>query len=277
MNSPQLLLPIYRALRPVVDLLRLNAPARRIWAALWNPQPGQLVRARQNGRVWRLSPEVALRGAEQEMDTVRWLGSIIEPGATVIDVGANVGQMTLEMAHLVGATGRVIAIEPGPGNLALLRRHVEANGFSSRVQIVAAACGGVHSGECELRIYGGEVGAVGSGFQVSEHGLNRNPIAANRQVAIRVPRVSLDGICGELNLRPSVIKIDVEGSEIEVLRGASRVLRECRPRVRFGFHPFAFPDPKEAQDEIAEMLRAAGLGPPSPRDLPWGLMEVEVP
>ena len=47
--------------------------------------------------------------------------------------------------------------------------------------------------------------------------------------------------------------------------------------VRFGFHPFAFPDPKEAQDEIAEMLRAAGLGPPSPRDIPWGLMEVEVP
>ncbi len=135
MNSHQILLPIYRTLRPIVDRCRLNAVARPVWAALWKRQSTCLVHAEQNGRVWWLDPDVALRGTEEEQETIKWLRSVIEPGMTVVDVGANVGQMTLEMAHLVGPTGRVIAIEPGPGNLAVLRRHVEGNGFAARVTV----------------------------------------------------------------------------------------------------------------------------------------------
>jgi hypothetical protein len=66
MNTHQILLPIYRTLRPIVDRCRLNALARPVWAALWKKESSGLVHAEQNGRVWWLDPEVALRGADAE-------------------------------------------------------------------------------------------------------------------------------------------------------------------------------------------------------------------
>jgi hypothetical protein len=62
-NTNQVLLPIYRTLRPIVDRCRLNALARPVWAALWRKQSTRLVHAEQNDRMWWLDPEVALRGS----------------------------------------------------------------------------------------------------------------------------------------------------------------------------------------------------------------------
>jgi FkbM family methyltransferase len=209
------------------------------------------------------------------MDTVLWFRSVIRPGMTVIDVGANVGQMTLEMAELVGPKGRVIAIEPGSGNLALLRRHVEGNGYGGRVTIVEAACGSTHGGECELTIVGERPDEVGSGFQVMGLGLLSTDVGSPRTTA-RVRCVSVDGLCRELDLRPSLLKIDVEGSEVEVFRGAAKVLAEFRPIVRFGFHPFAFAEPRAAQQAILDILKQTGLNPPNSSHDRWGLEELNV-
>ena len=277
MNKQQILLPVYRALRPLVDRCRLNALARPVWAALWKSQGKSLVRAVQNERTWWLDPEVALRGSEAEIETIRWLRSVIEPGMTVIDVGANVGQMTLEMAHLVGPAGRVIAIEPGPGNLALLRRHVEANGFAKRVTVLAAACCATHGGKLELEMAANRVDAVGSGFQLSGLGLSpAKEDASHARIRTAVATVSLDGLCRAFSIRPAVLKIDVEGAEVEVFRGMKEVLAQCRPTIRFGFHPFAFARPEKAQAAIHQMLTAAGLGPEGVPAGAWGLVEINV-
>lgn len=273
MNRNQVLLPIYWTLRPVVDRLHLNAVARPLWAAVWQRRAPRFIQARQNGRTWWLDSEVALRGLEVEVETIHWLRSVVRPGMMVIDVGANVGQMTLEMAHLVGPAGRVIAIEPGPGNLALLRRHVAENGFADRVQIVEAACCATHGGEAEIQIAGDSVDTVGNGFQLAGLDLRPDRQLAAERLKKMVPLISLDGFCQELGLRPAVMKIDVEGAEVEVLRGAPRVLAECTPALRIGFHPFAFADPARAQRDIEAMLATASLRPESGPG-PWGLVEV---
>jgi FkbM family methyltransferase len=273
-NTHQVLLPIYRILRPIVDRCRLNALARPVWAALWKKESVCLVHAEQNGRVWWLDPEVALRGAAAELETIKWLRSVIEPGMTVIDVGANVGQMTLEMAHLVGPTGRVIAIEPGPGNLAVLRRHVEGNNFADRVTIIAAACCTLHGGKMELDIPGKALDAVGSGFQLKGIGISQNPLNASVSSSkLTVNTVSLDGVVSELKISPAVLKIDVEGAEVEVLRGSREVLRKNRPALSVGFHPFAFKQPETAQAEIIALGGEAGLRFHNQEREPWVLGE----
>ncbi len=212
------------------------------------------MRAVQNDREWWLHPEVALRGEFAEFETVVWLREVIKPGDTVIDVGANVGQMTLEMAYLVGPEGKVFAVEPGPGNLRVLRQHVAANGYSDRVEIIEAACSDVNGQTVELKIYGESTEAVGSGHTLMA---NYDPTETELDipaVLLKVDTISLDWLCAG-DLRPNVIKIDVEGAEVLVLRGAQRILELSRPAIRFGFHTFAFADPIVATQEIRKILK----------------------
>ncbi|MEX0643457.1 MAG: FkbM family methyltransferase [Pirellulales bacterium] len=251
-----------KSLSPHLDRFRLRRLARNVYRSLLRLRYGAdgLATTRQNGRTWKLHYEVALRGELQEFDTIRWLQKVVKPGDCVIDVGANVGQMTLEAAHLVGSGGKVVAIEPAPGNLKLMRAHVAANGFSDRVEIIEAACAFDNEGDVVLHIYGDRTDCVGSGHTTREH-----PIATEKSVSnIRVPKVSIDGLCADHNLTPRVIKIDVEGAEIEVVRGAISTLRTFRPRVRIGFHPFAFADASEATWELRELLAGCGYETPEP-------------
>jgi FkbM family methyltransferase len=274
MKNEEILLSTYRVLRPVVDTCRLNAIARPVWARLWTKKSGALIRAEQNGRAWRLDPEVALRGSEQEVETILWLRSVVKPGMTVIDVGANVGQMTLEMAHLVGEKGRVIAIEPGPGNLEVLRRHVDGNGFSERVTVIAAACCAKHGGSMDLDIPAQSENEVGSRFQLNGIGIGKNPLSVGcPTIKLKVATVSLDGIIEDLRLHPLVLKIDVEGAELEVLRGARNLLHSCQPDMSVGFHPFAFEQPSFAQSEIIAMLQKEGLTFGPSENEAWALGE----
>jgi FkbM family methyltransferase len=207
-----------------------------------------------------LRRDIAERGEVQEFDTIDWLRRVARPGMTVVDVGANVGQMTLEMAALVGPGGRVVAIEPGAGNLACLRQHMEGNGFSDRVTIIEAACSSEDGGEISFFVAtpNGELSVVGSGHNVlgAEVITSQNPKIQVRET--RVPRVSLDGLCHRLDIAPSVIKIDVEGAELLALQGARDILARLRPQVRVGFHPFAFQSPSAASGELLALAEAAG-------------------
>jgi FkbM family methyltransferase len=255
-----ILLRLHGSLQPLVDFLHVRPLAQRLFRHLltWRYGNEGLSTTWQNDRRWKLDPEVALRGSFQEFETVKWLRKLVRPGMSVVDIGANVGQMTLEMAELVGPSGRVIAIEPAPGNLTLLRRHVRANGFNDRVEIVPVACGRFDDSEQQFRIFGDDVDSVGSGHSfVSEHGRSKNERELE-SIVLSVRTMSLNRICRELNVRPAVIKIDVEGAELQVLEGASQTLRECRPAVRFAFHPMAFPDPAVASDLLRELMRENG-------------------
>jgi FkbM family methyltransferase len=274
--AQDILARLHRLSRPVSSRLGFARPiARAIFGRLLAARYGRgLMRARQNDREWLLAPEVALRGEFQEFGTTEWLRGALEPGMMAIDVGANVGQMTLECAALVGPTGRVLAIEPGEGNLELLRCHVTANGFADRVEIIEGCCADL-SGTITLFVVGAGDRAVGSGHTLAgEAAVRRQGIdlaVHPREVAA----YTIDELCEARGLAPDVVKIDVEGAELQVLRGMARVMSTSRPLVRVGFHPFAFDDANLASDELRAVFKDAGYVFEGPSRGPLSLDEYE--
>jgi FkbM family methyltransferase len=195
----------------------------------------------------------------------RLLDRFVEPGATVVDVGANIGYNTLHAARRAGARGRVVAVEPAPDNLAVLRRNVAGAGLGNvGIEPVAA---GRNRGTCELFLRGA-VSAVNILFRESCY-------AAVTGV-IEVPIAPLD----ELVDGPAdVVKIDVEGAELDVLEGMARLLAaprlvlivEWHPRLQqlAGYVPDALPrwlltrgfELHAASHVTVRPLAAAGLAP----------------
>ena len=179
-----------------------------------------VVRVRSEGIVFRLPPsEPFLKylldrgGRDFEDDVTQLLRQELRPGDTCVDVGANVGWFTAIAARTVGPSGKVIAVEPTPATVVMLRSTVAANGFQNVTVLAAAAA--AKPGVLKLHL-----ARLGENNSINDLGFNHG--------TVDVPAVRLDDvITGPVHL----IKIDVEGYETEVLAGLSRTLRE-NPGVR---------------------------------------------
>ncbi|SOD02593.1 methyltransferase, FkbM family [bacterium JGI 053] len=130
------------------------------------------------------------------------------PGAVALDVGANVGAYTLLLGRWVRPGGRVYAFEPAPEAFAGLSAHVGLNGLGDGVTCVRAAAA-AQTGTATLAVDG-------------LSGANRLDASAAGE---RVETVTLDDFCRREGIRPSFIKVDVEGAELDVLRGARETIR----------------------------------------------------
>lgn len=141
------------------------------------------------------------------------------PGDTVVDVGANIGEWTLQMAAAVGPAGRVIAIEPVPHMAQALEKSVLANNL--RQVTIAALAVAERPGEAEFSVEQANTGGSR---------LGRFARGAERFDYIKVRLATLDGLLEEAGVaRVDFIKIDVEGYELEVLQGARATLAKWRP------------------------------------------------
>ncbi|MBA2378650.1 MAG: FkbM family methyltransferase [Blastocatellia bacterium] len=161
----------------------------------------------------------------------------IAPGSLVFDVGANAGYYTILASRLAGPDGRVVAFEPLERNLAYLQRHVEMN-RAENVTVLASACSDV-SGTATFEI--GENIAMG-----------RLSDAAPAGASVTVPTVTLDEIAERLGLTPDVIKLDVEGAEMAVLKGAGGIFERAKPTVFLSTHS------NELRTECLAWLEARG-------------------
>jgi len=170
----------------------------------------------------------------------------VTPGATVFDVGANLGAYTVLFAQWVGPSGKVVAFEPAPASATGLRRLVALNDVSTRVEIVEAAVSS----------------AVGTARFASDGASGANAVVdaahAGRGV-ITVPTTSVDAFCETHGVRPDVIKIDVEGEELEVLRGARRTLSLPSVQAFLELHPAAWAARGITAASIRAELDALGL------------------
>jgi FkbM family methyltransferase len=171
------------------------------------------------------------------------LRKLIAPGGTVLDVGANIGWFTLCMRHLAGRTGTVVAIEPDPTNLRLLRHNLRRNRAAAAVRVVAAAAG-AQPGATLLRRSTSNAGDHRVGGQAGD---------ANT-IAVRVVALdSLAHLCGSL---PLVVKIDTQGAETGILEGAATLLRRHPARAIIEFWPFGLVDCGSSPDAlVAEITR----------------------
>ena len=156
-------------------------------------------------------------GGEWDRHVLEALRVHLRPGDTFVDVGANIGYFTLFASRLVGTSGRVVAIEPAQGNLARLCDHLAMN-QSANVLVVSTAAGSSH------------------GVPFLHLPTPNNNGAANLRPAVggaghAVFQAPLDELFESCDVRPQLIKLDIEGFELEALRGLKRTLERHAPVV----------------------------------------------
>jgi FkbM family methyltransferase len=172
-----------------------RGPAEGLWLEL-NPRTGQGY----------------LRGeAEQAVQAA--LAQRLRPGMIFYDLGANLGLFTLLAARLVTATGKVFSFEPDPANAATLRRNIQRNGFAN-VSVVES---GIWSSS-------GDLCFVASDPASPDHGVGKFIERGAERSGTLLPCVSLDDFVRTAP-PPDAIKCDVEGAEVEALRGAAKLLQ----------------------------------------------------
>ncbi len=224
----------------------------RGWVGLISHASQSAVR---NWHLWRFRPyithqriageDLTLRIADQfgegwyavphdwaEMVWVR--DHLLEPGGSVVDVGTNHGVTAALFAKWVGPTGRVIAIDGLSKNVATARENAELNRVSN-IRFVHSAIGS-RNGSVEF------MDQPNGGVLTRSGGSRRS---------VTVPLRTLDDLLGDE--RVSFLKIDVEGHEIEVLKGAAKVL-ESAPNLDLEIHCAMFDDPAQAVKDTLELI-----------------------
>lgn len=192
-----------------------------------------------------------LRG-NYELDEVDFARSCIARGDHVLDIGANIGYFTILLASWVGERGSVVAFEPVPANLQLLRRSIAENRFEDRVRVIPNVVADT-AGEADLLSVDVRY-AFNSGGAFLMSGTAPTPLDHRR---IRVTKTQLDML--EMPRPVSFIKLDVEGAEGLALRGAKELLRTDRPTVLAELNPeqLLMVSGTNVEDLIQEM---SGLG-----------------
>ena len=148
----------------------------------------------------------------------------LRPGMVFYDLGANIGFFSLLAARLVGDTGRVVAFEADPELTQRLRQNIKRNAFAS-VSVEQKAVWSTSGGVLFARADISQTPDLGVGH------VTDSPAAGSVSIA----SVSLDDYTRTAP-RPDFIKCDVEGSELEVFRGAHQLLRSKRPAVLCEIH-----------------------------------------
>lgn len=155
-----------------------------------------------------------------ELAELKFVSQYLRPGDKAMDIGANVGIFSVVMGASVGADGAVFAFEPMASNVLRLKKNLDKNALSN-VSVFPVALG---AADGQMRLHMATDPAYPSLQEV------QGGFGSRTEVLVQVR--SLDGIWEELGCPDiSMVKIDVEGSEADVLRGASRFLTTCCPTL----------------------------------------------
>lgn len=158
-----------------------------------------------------------------EPDVIKALRNSARPGTVAIDVGAHVGMETLLLASMVGPHGTVVCVEPDPRSAARLRMNCDLNEVEN-VELVEKAISN-RTGMIAFSAMGELTSKVSAaGLQTPSD--------------ILVPCITIDDLLKDIpgGTSVSLVKIDVEGHEVEVLEGAERLLSSTRPAVIVEVH-----------------------------------------
>jgi len=189
-------------------------------------------------------------GGELDPNEFAFLADVVKPGMTVVDIGANEGLYTLFLRSRVGEQGQVIAFEPSVREFNRLARNLELNCFNN-VMLHQLALGD-HLGPANLHV-----------AEPSHAGHNAlGPPAANW---VRVSHIAetyvttLDSVSSTQAWPPTdLIKIDVEGLEAAVLRGAENLIERDQPIILFEAEPESLALRGENLVDVLEWLRQRG-------------------
>jgi FkbM family methyltransferase len=168
----------------------------------------------------------------------------IRPGNICIDVGAHVGYYAILMARLAGQKGVVVAFEPVPVNFEMLQSNIALNALENvRLEPLAVSEGAgglslILRSDTELTM-----NASASGYGVED-----------RRKVLQVATCSLDGYLARTGIIPDLLLIDVEGAELDVLKGAQATLSKAPPNLLIEIHGWHGPE----HDEVSRFLSSFG-------------------
>ena len=219
-----------------------------------------------DGRTFRIDAgdvmyaQVFVFGAYEPAETAI-VERLLRRGDFAVDIGANHGWFSLLMASTVGAAGAVWAVEPAGPTLERLRANVALN-VNLPIEVKGIALGD-HDGAVELHMFAG-----------LPHGhASTSPLGRHDSVSQSVPQLTLDHLLDRPPARPALVKLDVEGAELSVLRGAPELLRSELPPIwmmevnhetssAFGYSPTDLLAPLNARGDYSVFRAAAdGLHP----------------
>lgn len=165
----------------------------------------------------RVADSLIQGGTEARMQEA--LSQHLRPGMTFFDLGANIGLFTLLAARLVGEKGKVFSFEPDQENASRLHHNIARNGFTN-VTVVEA---GVWATTGELNFIPGPSSSP-------DRAWGKFVRESNGTGGVATPCVSLDDFVRDAPA-PDGIKCDVEGAELEALRGAQKLLQKRHPWI----------------------------------------------
>jgi FkbM family methyltransferase len=146
----------------------------------------------------------------------------IKPGWTIVDIGAHIGAFSIKIAKEVGNLGRIIAIEPHPYNFEIMNQNLLINNIQNVMVFkyaLSEKCG-------HVKLYIGET-SYGHSITPERNLLVQDPHAYSK--SMDVPTITLSNLFKDLHLgNLDLVKIDVEGAELLVLKGGEEVLSQVR-------------------------------------------------
>lgn len=179
-----------------------------------------------------LVPRSIIANGVYEPRTTQAIEDHLAPGGAFIDVGAHIGFHSLRAAVKVGSQGRVISVEPNPDTLRELNRNIAAS-KAAGILVQPVACS---DKESTLQLFAGSLANTGMSSLSKKTAEAEGESGRQFQVRAR----PLDDIVAEAGLeRLDALKIDVEGAEMMVLKGARKTIER--------FHPFLVMEVKEEQ------------------------------
>lgn len=198
-----------------------------------------------------ISREVCFTGRYEPQET-SIVQSILRPGMTFVDVGANWGYFTLLAAHLVGNDGRVVSLEPDPRLFPILQESIIRNHLEQVVALQIAAA----SEDGTLKLAGYDEG--GNNF-----GISRIVSEGEQESTFDVSARPLDELFDELELSTiDLLKMDIEGFEGYALSGLENSLSHLRiKRLLIELHPAEIAAHGQSVKEIIRQLREFGYHP----------------
>jgi FkbM family methyltransferase len=193
-----------------------------------------------------VAPYLLLWGVYEKNETAVFQ-KIVKQGMTVVDVGANIGYYTLMAAQLVGDTGTVFAFEPDKRNFEILSRNVALNGCSNVILVPKAVS--AKSGRERLFVDKNNLGG---------HSLSKTNVNVDSVLMVEV--TSLDEFFEKTRKEIDVIKLDIQGLEMNALRGMEKTIKNSWNLVILSeLWPNGLKNAGSSAEEFLEKLRQYGF------------------
>lgn len=242
--------------RPLVHRLLRNQLAIACWkpfSPLWNAAVNRFYRRGICKPVgpytFRFSADHRRLSTMHYAEEVNWMLQSFRPGQCVFDVGANIGITSLAFAKAVGPTGQVLAFEPSPDSFKSLKNQIHLNQLDSIITPLDYAVTN-------------QPGFLEFWLSEDPYDMQHGPAAGSKDLRrkIEVQAITLDAFCAERQLRPDIIKIDVEGFEPLVLEGAVQLIQNLPDLVFFvELHPWVWSSIGYDDQKVLALFARLGL------------------